>query len=186
MTDEARPEAGSADGAAPADAAGDQQQTRTPEQVEAEWQAKQSALGRQHAATEKALRDQIAALQAFEKAAGDKTGTEADAIRQENEALKKQLADQSAEYLLSIRRAKYPQAAETLDDAALKAMDEAKLAGLEARLTPAQQAAMLLSSTPPRDSATPKPMSEKTTAELQADLIKYAPEWQQRIRENVT
>lgn len=170
-------QAESEDGAAPAVAAGDQPQTRTPEQVEAEWQAKQSALGRQHAATEQTLRARIAALEA-QTASGERTAPEQDAIRQENELLRKQLADREVAYAAEMRKVRFPLAAEALDAGVLATMDEAKLAGLEARLTPQAGVAAsprVESSTPPRNIDQPKPLEEKTAAELKADLARLAP-----------
>lgn len=187
MVDETPQQAESEEGAAPADAAGGQPQTRTPEQVEAEWQAKQSALGRQHAATEKNLRDRIAALEAESKASGSRTDAENDVIKQENEALRKQLAEQATAHVMSLRQARYPAAAEALDKDAFVAMDEAKLAGLEARLTPEAPpqaaSAVVLASTPPRDVTPPKPASEKTSEELKRDLARMAPEYLSRLHE---
>lgn len=178
MADTNPQQAGSEAAAAPAQAAGEQQQTRTPEQVEAEWQAKQTALGRQHAAVEQALRDQLAALEAKTKASGERTDSEDDAIRIENERLKKLLADKDMTYAAEMRKVKYPLAAEALDPTILASMDEARLAGLEARLSPVVGQALsprVESSTPPRQVTEAKPLSEKTAAELRADLERAAP-----------
>lgn len=156
---------------------------RTPEQVEAEWSARHSAAGRQHAATEKALRDQIAALQAA-KAPSSGDGDGQDAIRAEIERLTKELADERVARALEVRAARYPYSAEALEPSALAAMDEARLAGLEARLTPTASP-RITSSTPPRsvDSA-PKPLHEKTADELRADLARFAPDFARTLRDS--
>jgi hypothetical protein len=153
---------------------------RTPEQVEAEWAAKQSALGRQYAATEKALRDQIAALTAAPAASGA-TGSD-DAIREENERLRKQLVETERAHTRDVRAARFPLAAEALEPDVLATMDEARLSGLEARLTPAPSTARVMSSTPPRTSEAPKPLTEKTSDELKADLARYAPDFLRTLR----
>jgi hypothetical protein len=149
---------------------------RTPEQVEAEWAAKQSALGRQYAAETKALRQRIDALEAERKAPGQRVPAEDDAVRQENELLRKQLVERERTYAAEMRRARFPLAAEALDDTTLASMDEAKLAGLEARLTPqvARPAPVVVSPTAPREMQVPKPIHEKTSAELKADLARDA------------
>lgn len=154
---------------------------RTPEQVEAEWSARHSAAGRQHAATEKALRDQIAALEA-EKAGTQASGNADDAIRAENERLRKQLAESEQNRALEVRSARYPLSAESLTPSALAAMDEAQLAGLEARLTPGPNT-RLASSTPPRTQDQPKPLEEKSADELKADLARLAPDFVRQLRE---
>ena len=184
MPDPNPQQAESENGAAPAAAAGDQTQSRTPEQVEAEWQAKQSALGRQHAATEQTLRARIAALEA-QTASGERTGSEQDAIQKENELLRKQLADRETAYNAELRKVRFPLAAEALDAGVLATMDEAKLAGLEARLTPQAGVAAsprMETSTPPRTTDQPKPLSEKTAAELKADLARLSPQFLSEIR----
>lgn len=182
MADEQTPsEAGT--GAETAQAPEAQTPTRTPEQVEAEWSARHSAAGRQHAATEKALRDQIAGLQAAQ-AGTTAADTAQDATRAENERLAKELADERAARALEVRQARFPFSAEALAPSALVAMDDAQLAGLEARLTPGTASARLASSTPPRTADQPKPIEEKTEDELRADLARYAPDFVRQLRES--
>jgi exonuclease VII large subunit len=151
---------------------------RTPEQVEAEWSAKQAALGRQYAAENKALRDQIEALrtaqQTTEQVATGST-SEAEALKRQLADMQKQLQQREQEYTANLRSTKYPHAAEALDPQVLATMDEAKLAGLEARLTPAFPGIGIESSTPPRVSSAPKSIEDKTVDELKADLARLAP-----------
>jgi hypothetical protein len=77
---------------------------------------------------------------------------------------------------------KYAAAAEHLDEGALAAMDEAKLAGLNARLQgdsePPPSVAFDPNAAPKRSSAPPASPRDKPVAELEADLEKFAPEWQ--------
>jgi len=156
----------------------------TVETVEAEYKARLSGKDRAHAATEQALRDQIAALE------GDKTVAKvaADGSLSEVDALKAQLKTEqdgrktdARGYQQTLRTNKYPEAAATLDAATLALMDEAKLAGLEARLTQAPPPAAVDPSTPPRAPAAPE-SSEKTAAELEADLERLAPEFAASLR----
>jgi hypothetical protein len=175
------PQAEAAGEAAPAAAASTEQQQRTPEQVEAEWQAKQTALGRAHAAETQVLRDQVKALQAAQTpATGDGSASEAELKRQLAEA-QKTLQQREQEYTAGLRAAKYPHAAEALDPTALAAMDEAKLAGLNERLAPQQSRPFGVDpSTPPREVGE-KPFEEKSLAELKADLVKYSPQFAAEI-----
>jgi hypothetical protein len=172
---QATPAAAAGTTATPSSEAGTTQPTRTAEQVEAEWQSRHTALGRQHAAEVQSLKDQLAAAQASQQSA---TTNSAEAGN-EVEALKRQLAEaqkaqqtQAQQYATELRTTKYPYAAEALDPQSLASMDEAKLAGLNARLAPqtSRPGAGIDPSTPPRDTAQ-KPISEKTAAELKAEIL---------------
>lgn len=163
-------------GQTPSTEAGAQQPTRTAEQVEAEWQSRHTALGRQHAAEVQSLKDQLAAAQASQQAATSTAGEAGNEV----EALKRQLAEaqkaqqrQAQEFAGQLRSTKYPYAAEALDPQVLATMDEAKLAGLNARLSPSPQrpGAGIDPSTPPKAQGQ-KPISEKSAAELKADLLR--------------
>lgn len=178
MDENQTPQAEAAGEAAPAAAASTEQQQRTPEQVEAEWQAKQTALGRAHAAETQVLRDQLKAAQAAQTpATGDSSASEAELKRQLADA-QKTLQQREQEYTAGLRAAKYPHAADALDPTALAAMDEAKLAGLNERLAPqpASRSFGIDPSTPPR-AVGEKPIEEKSLAELKADLVKYGPQF---------
>ena len=174
-----------AEALAPSQEAAAPQQVRTPEQVEAEWSAKQAALGRQYAAETKALREQLAAMQASQQQVlQTATGTQSEA-----EALKQQLAQEQAQrkaereqYTASLRATQYPNAAEALDPQVLATMDEAKLAGLEARLSPSKFA--IDPSTPARVQTAPKSIDEKTLDELKADLARMGPAFAEEMRSN--
>ena len=168
---------------APSSEASAEQATRTPEQVEAEWQARQSALGRQHAAETQALRAQVAALEASQKDSSQRTVAENDAIKTELENTKRQLVETQRTALVQTRAARFPNAADALEPDVLAAMDEAKLAGLEARLAPqvSPSAPPLASSTPAKGSSAAKPLSEKSIAELEADLKRYGPQFEKEL-----
>lgn len=157
----------------------------TAEQVEAEYKARLSGKDKAHAAEVATLRAQIEALSG-EKATAT---SQAEGSLSEVDALKKQLAEaqkanqqQAAEYTATLRATKYPYAAEALDAGVLATMDEAKLAGLNARLTPGKPGAGIDPSTPPRDTTVPKPTSEKSVAELKADLAKFGPQFTAEVR----
>lgn len=158
--------------------------TRTADTVEAEYKARLSGKDRAHAATEQALRDQIASLQ------GEKTVVQkqADGTISEVDALKAQLkAEQDGrkkdgmEHAQTLRSTKYPEAAATLDATTLATMDEAKLAGLEARLTQAPTPAPVDPNTPPATPSAPA-STEKSAADLKADLERMAPEFAAELR----
>ena len=153
----------------------------TPEQVEAEWKHRVSQKDKAHAAETKSLRDQIAALSATSGSAQQQAEgslSEAEALRQQLAQAQKALAQKDAEHTASLRSVKYPNAAEALEPSALAQMDEAKLAGLEARLSaPPRSTLPVDPSTPPRTpSAGPKPIEEKTSAELREDLRRMSPQ----------
>lgn len=153
----------------------------TPEQVEAEWKYRVSQKDKAHAAETKALRDQIAALSATSGSAQQQAEgslSEAEALRQQLALAQKTLAQKDAEHTAQLRSVKFPNAADALDPSALAAMDEAKLAGLEARLSaPGPRTLPVDPSTPPRQpSGAAKPIEEKTAAELREDLRKMAPQ----------
>lgn len=156
---------------------------RTAEEVEAIWKNRIAGKDRAHAAETATLRQQIEAANARaeaaerRKAAEDQANlSEADqwkAKATENERL---LAEERQTRIVEVRTAKYGAAAEHLDASALAAMDEAKLAALNARLLDVEAPAPTLidPSTPRRPSTTPPAgPRDKTTAELEADLRRH-------------
>lgn len=159
---------------------GSPQQPPTPEQVEAEWKYRVSQKDKAHAAETKALRDQIAALSGTAGAAQEQaTGSlsEAQALRQQLDDAQKALDQRDAQHRTEVRAIRFPASAEVLDASALAAMDEAKLAGLEARLSAPARTLPVDPSTPPRQqSGASKPVHEKTSAELREDLRRMSPQ----------
>lgn len=171
--------------AAPAEGSQAEAPTRSAEQVEAEYKARLSGKDKAHAAEVATLQQQLQTAQA----ASTTAGSQAEAASTDVETLKQQLAQQQAvnkqqaqQYNQTIRSTQYPYAAEALDPQTLASMDEAKLAGLNARLTPSAKTVPVDPSTPPRTAEVPKPLEEKTSAELKADLKKYADEFAQELR----
>lgn len=154
----------------------------TVQQVEAEYKARLSGKDKAHAAEVAELRRQLEAAQQT----GTSAATETQQATATVEELKRQLAEaqnankqQAQRYEQTLRSTKYPHAAEALDPQTLATMDEAKLAGLNARLAPSSPApapGRVDPSTPAREAA-PKPTTEKSVEELKADLAKYGPQF---------
>lgn len=154
---------------------------RTPEDVEAYWKNRQSSEAAAFAAKEKALRDEIAALssrvkdsevKAATKDAADQT--EVERLRQLNQSLTEQLEQTQKAAVAETRKAKYPNAAENLEDGILVSMDEANLAALNEKLKvniSGGTNTRIDANQPPRSQpGASKPSSEKTAEELKADL----------------
>ena len=156
----------------------------TAEQVEAEYKARLSGKDRAHAATEQALRDQIAALEGDKvvtKAAADGTLSEVDTLKAQLKAEQDGRKKDNLDNTQTLRTTKYPEAAATLDAATLATMDEAKLAGLEARLTQAPPPAPVDPNTPPATPSAPA-STEKSATDLKADLERMSPEFAASLR----
>lgn len=149
--------------------------TRTVEQVEAEYRARQAGKDREN----QALRQELERY----KAADTQRQTEAEQRRAaelgEVEALKRQLAEREAAHLSELRSVRFPNAADVLDPGALAAMDEAKLTALEERLRPkggAKPEPYVDPSSPPR--TPPQGQSgPRSSSDLKADLERMAPEF---------
>ncbi len=164
---------------------GSQAQPPTAEQVETEYKARLSGKDKAHAAEVTTLREQLAAAVVV----GTNSTSQAQAASTDVDTLQKQLVaeqdkntQQTQAHAVALRTTKYPLAAEALTPDVLGVMDEAKLAGLNARLAPnATPTPPLASSTPARESATPKPTSEKTKEELLADLERGSAQFSQEI-----
>ena len=169
----------------PATESQDPAPTRTADSVEAEWKNRVSSKERYFAATEKSLRDQIASLEAGQETAqkaADGNLSEVDALKAQLKAEKDARKQEKANATATLRTTKYPEAASTLDVSTLASMDEAKLAGLEARLTQAPTPAPVDPSTPPRATAAPE-STDKSAADLKADLERLSPDFAASLRE---
>lgn len=149
--------------------------TRTVEQVEAEYRARQAGKDRENAA----LRQELDRY----KAADAQRQTEAEARRTaelgEVEALKRQLAERDTAHASEVRSIRFPNAADVLDASALAAMDEAKLVALEERLRPAggrKPEPYVDPNAPPRNPPQGQP-GPRSTSDLKADLERMAPEF---------
>lgn len=158
--------------------------TRTLEDVEAEWANRMSGKDKAHAAEIKALKEQHAAeLAAAGNSAHQLTEearakmTDAEALAAENATLKTSLEAERKGRVLDTRKAKFPAASESLGDDVVATMDEEKLTALEARLaTPGAvpPPAVPLSNTAAKTGGD-QPITEKTSADLIADLERFSP-----------
>lgn len=160
----------------------------TAEEVAAEYKARLSGKDKAHAAEVAELRRQLDAAQQTSTS----TATQAEQKDQTVEQLKAQLAEaqktnqqQTQDFQKTIRSTKYPNAAEALDPQTLATMDEAKLAGLEARLAPGKPTPAPVDPNTPAANAAPKPKSEKTAAELKADLAKESAGFLQQLNRSI-
>lgn len=148
---------------------------RTVEQVEAEYRQRQAGKDRENAA----LRDELARYQTAEQQRTAAADAAKAAELGETEALKRQLAEERAGRVIDTRRARFPNAADALEDGVLAAMDESKLAALESRLVSPQRAGIagyVDPNSPPR--VPPNGIAApKTEADLRADLERLAPEF---------
>ena len=156
---------------------------RSPAEVEAFWKNRQSSEAAAFAAKEQALRNEIANLTGKVKesevkgAAKDAADqTEVERLRQMNQTLTEQLEQTKQSAVAETRKAKYPEAAENLEDSLLTQMDEANLAALNARLKVNVSGGSNQGNTiDPNQAARPaaggqKPLNEQTSEELKAQL----------------
>lgn len=154
-------------------------ETRTIEQVEAEYRSRQAGKDREN----EALRQELARY----KTAESQRMAEADQRRTaelgEVESLKRQLGEERAQRIVEVRSARFPNAADVLDPSALAAMDDAKLIALEERLAPkrVQGSGVMDPNAAPRNPPQGAP-HEKTVDELKADLERYAPDFVETLR----
>lgn len=161
------------EGAAPEE----DQQPKGPQTVEeanAYWQKRMSGKDRADAEEKRVLREALAAAEARSAAtaAASSNGQPATGPDPEVARLQRELEQERQNRVIDTRKAKYPQAAANMSDEALAVMDEAKLAGLNARLDDGDLGGTFIAPTSPkRPAVTPKkPDSEKTVAELQDEL----------------
>lgn len=164
---------------------------RTPEEIEAIWRNRIAGKDRAHSAETATLRQQVEEANRRAAAAEARKQQEEEAELSEAEQWKRKAeeADRRAEAaerqrVLDVRLAKYGAAAEVLDEAALVQMDEAKLAALNARLTgdEAPTPPLIDPSTPRRTSNTTAPPRERSVAELEDDLKRHAPAFEESLR----
>lgn len=165
------------------------QNGKTVEEVEAIWKNRVAGKDRAHAAAEQALReerDRIAAerdaLKREREQQQQSTMSEADRYKAQAEQFQRELEQERQQRVIDLRTVKYSAAAEHLDTQALFAMDEGKLAALNARLTgeaePAGSGGPIdPNMAPKRSAAPPSSPAEKTKDDLLADLQKHEPEF---------
>jgi len=164
---------------------------RTPEEVEAIWKNRIAGKDRAHAAETESLRQQLASEKAARERAEQERQTQQTSEMSESDRWKaeaereRQRADAAEQQrVVDVRVAKFPAAAEHLEPSAMASMDEAKLAALDARLRDDLPVSINDPNAPRRQTpaATP-PSGEKSVAELEADLKKHAPAWQESLKE---
>lgn len=158
---------------------------RTAAEVEAEYKARLSGKDRSHDAEVKELRRQLDAA----NATSTTTATEASTKDATVEDLQRRLAEseqtnkrQASDFAAQTRASKFPLAAEALDPSALAAMDEAKLAGLEARLKQPAPTIPVDPNTPQGGVPAPKPTDQKSSKELKADLARGSAAFAEELR----
>jgi hypothetical protein len=154
-----------------------------------------SGLQRSHNEETRVLRDQLAALQA---AAGQTTTQASQAVaatseeaarwKAQAEANAKALEQERQARIVETRQAKYPFAAESLGDpGVIMSMDEARLAGLNERLSPppatTRKGVMDANGAGRSVGAGDVPLSEKTSQQLKDDLAKHSPDWVRQMQE---
>ena len=159
---------------------------RSAAEVEAEYKARLSGKDRAHAAEAAELRRQLEAAQATGTAKATEAGAASDEVtelRRQLQASEQTNQRQQADYSAQTRAVKYPQAAEALDAQTLATMDEGKLAGLNARLTPTSPPVRVDPNTPAGAVVVPKPTSEKSSKELKADLARQGAAFSEQLRQ---
>lgn len=158
---------------------------RTPEEIEAIWKNRVAGKDRAHAAETATLRQQLEQERRQREAlenqrSAEQAGqlSEAEQWKQKAEAAEARAAEIEKQRILDVRTAKYGAAAEALDETVLVAMDEAKLAALNARLSGEEAPpAPVIDPNQPRRPTASAPSREKGIEELEADLKKYEPEF---------
>ena len=163
----------------------EQPSTRSAEEVEAEYKARLSGKDKAHSAEVAELRRQLEAAQQTSQSAAtveEQANASVEELRKRLAEAEKARQQDAQQFQAQLRTTKYPYAAEALDPQVLATMDEAKLSGLNARLTPSRPGAGVDPSTPPRTTEQAKPLTEKSTAELKQDLARLGPAFANELR----
>lgn len=164
---------------------------RTPEEIEAIWKNRIAGKDRAHAAEAATLRQQVeeanrrAAAAEARKAAEDEANmTDAEQWKRKAEEAERRAEQVERQRVLDVRSAKYAAAAEHLDESALVAMDEAKLAALNARLSDveAPPPPLVDPNTPRRSSNSSSAPRERSIEEMEDDLKRHEPAFSERLR----
>jgi hypothetical protein len=158
----------------------------TPEDIEAYWRKRFSNSDKAHAEETRVLRQRLAALEAQAQATpGSTPPPELEARYQQMvKELQQKVAETERSRVVDTRRAKYPAAAENLgDDAVIAAMDEARMAALNERLTLEAPTRRIDANNPAKSAAgLPKQLSEMTADELRARLEQSSNEYANALR----
>jgi hypothetical protein len=94
-------------------------EARTVEQVEAEYRARQAGKDREN----QALRDDLARYQAAEQQRTAQVEAQRTAELGEAETLRRQLAEERAARVIDTRRARFPNAADALDEEFIESLN---------------------------------------------------------------
>lgn len=141
----------------------------TPEAIEQFWRNRQSQSDKAHAAEAAALRERIQQLEQSSSTGPRTAGDQSEDSNALIEQLRSQLAEEKQLRVTETRAAKYPYAAEALDEVALSQMDEGKLANINQRLAPPSFGVDRNNPARSRDGGQ-KPISEMSTQELKEHL----------------
>jgi hypothetical protein len=144
-----------------------------------------SGKDKAHAAEVAALRAQLESEQGHAQTATQQqeaAGDEVAALKRQLAEAQKQNQTQQRDFQQTIRSTKYPYAAEALDPETLATMDEAKLAGLDARLKPSTPVVPVDPNTPQGGTTAPKPPSEMSSKELKEQLARQAGQFAEELR----
>ena len=184
----ATPEGSSEEGQEPTT---DEAQERTPEEIEAIWKNRVSQKDKAHNAEAQALRNQnetlkqrLERMEAEQRQKNEGDLSEADQWKAKAEDAERRAQQADQQRVIDVRLAKYPAAAEALDEAVLGSMDEGKLAALNTRLAgegSPPSGPIDPNSAPKRNPAPPKSAADKSVAELESDLERYGPAFAARI-----
>lgn len=186
-------EAPEAPPASPAEGQAEQpQEARTSEEVEAIWRNRVAGKDRAHAAETATLRSQIdsltrerESLRATQTQQTTSAESDANAWKERAEAAERERDAERQTRLLEVRSVKYAAAAEALDEPTLAAMDEAKLAALNARLTgdEAPPPPVIDPSRAPRTAPSPPvPPNERSVEDLERELKQNEPAFVEGLR----
>lgn len=171
---------GAADGAATT--------PKTIEEVDEFWRKRVSAKDKAHAEAEKALREELASLKAAQAGATSSGGQQGTPGQEDPRIaqLTKELEAEKAQRLVDTRKAKYPHLAAQVGEAddIFKSADEATLAKLNALADDSDSGGTFIAPTGPKrsPSAQPKALHEKSRDELEADLKRLSPTYEEWAR----
>jgi hypothetical protein len=158
---------------------------KTVEDVDRDWRYRVGQKDRAHAAAEQALRDQIASLEAQNKARGQQAGGQSSGqapatgedpqlafLREQLATAKQETEAERKLRIVETRRAKYPHLSKQVgNDTSIFEADEATLARLNAQLDDEANVSPLAPTSPRKGAPAPaKNVNDMTKAELEAEM----------------
>lgn len=148
----------------------------TPDEIEAYWRKRISNSDKAHAASEKVLREQLAAAQGRAVEAASPGGGDSKEMTDLVERLQREVAEERAGRAIDTRKAKYPSASAALGDEVLAQVDEARLAALNEQLVQERSPLPVDRNNPGRRMpAGPKALDDMSIDELKAHLKTLPP-----------